>query len=263
MPTIAIDNSELCYIEHGTGHIPIIFVHGLLLSSNMWRGYYFNSLPEKYHAYAPDMRGHGKAAHLDGCTIRTMAEDVFRFAQRLNIDKFVYVGVSMGGGVGIQLALNHPEMLHALVLLSPVTGFGPSGAFMFRLLGHFVARKRWLMRIMLKRMCIRTPPGNTLESVLDDTMLVRPSVLKEFVDDKEPISGIDRLKTLQVPTCVVFGDKDTAVPVEQQNRLADTIPNARKIVYPGEGHLVVAERQEDVRRDVLAFLTDTVEPLRS
>lgn len=258
MPTITIDNSEFHYLEHGTGSIPIIFVHGLLLSSNMWRGYYFEALPDKYHAYALDMRGHGRSSHVDGCTIRTMADDVYRFARQLNLDTFVYAGVSMGGGVGIQLALDHPDMLRALVLLSPVTGFGPSGALMFRLLGHFIAQKRWLMRIMLKRMCIRTPPKDKLESVLDDTVLVRPSVLREFVDDKQPISGVDRLGSLKVPTCVIFGDKDTAVPANQQNRLADTIPNARKILYPGEGHLVVAERQKDVWEDVLAFLEETV-----
>jgi pimeloyl-ACP methyl ester carboxylesterase len=57
---------------------------------------------------------------------------------------------------------------------------------------------------------------------------------------------------------VIIGDQDKAVPPDQQVKLADTIPNAKKIIYKGEGHMVTAEKQELVLKDILRFLDDVL-----
>ncbi len=254
MNKITINESELYYTEYGSGDIPVIFIHGLFLSSNMWKDFYLESLPAQYKAYALDMRGHGKSNNVDGCTIQNMAQDVYEFSRKLNLDKFICIGVSMGGGVGLQLALNHQEVLSGLILVSPIVGFGASGAFIFRVFGDFIAQKRWLIRFMIKGLFVHTPPKDLLETALDDTMLVRASSLKEFICDKKPISGLDRLNLLNIPTLIIIGDKDKAIPVEQQIRLSETIPGATKVIYQGEGHMVTEERKQDVVKYILGFL---------
>jgi 3-oxoadipate enol-lactonase len=262
MPTINIDGSDLHYIEHGSGEIPVIFGHGLMLSSKMWQSFYFPSLPSKCHGYALDMRGHGRSAEVTGCTVRNMADDVYTFAQKLSLEKFVYVGVSMGGGIGLQLALNHPGCISALILLSPLTGLGTSGLFLFRILGSFFAQKRWLIKPMLRSMCARKPPKDSLDGAVDEAMLVTADRLKEFIMDKKPIDRLEKLDSLNIPTLCVIGEKDTAVPAGQQKELAKRIPGAKTIAYPGYGHMVTYEKQEDIFNEMMRFI-DSVLPSES
>lgn len=258
MSTIPLNGSEIYYREQGKGDIPIVFGHGLMLSSNMWKSFYLPSLPDRYRGYALDFRGHGRSAKVEGCTIRRMADDVYEFALKCGLGKFVYVGVSMGGGVGVQLALDHPESLSALVLYSPMTGLGRSGVLMFRLLGSFFAGKRWLVRPMMRGLCIRKPPEDSLERAVDEAMLVSARSLREFVADKLPIRGLEHLDLLTVPTLVVIGGKDTAVPVSQQKELGLRIPGAKIVMYPEEGHMVTYEKQDEVFSETMTFLESVV-----
>lgn len=258
MPTISVNNADLYYVEHGSGDIPIIFVHGFLLSSNMWTSSYLPSLPPRYRAYALDMRGHGRSKDAPDCTIGAMADDVYEFSRTLKLGEFVFAGVSMGGGVGLQLALRHQEALSALVLFSPVTGLGPSGAVLLRLLGGFIAQKRWVLRVMIRGLCVRRPPPQALETVLDDAVLVSAGSIREFTGAEPPITGLERLDSVTVPTLLIIGTEDRAIPVDQQHRLAERMPNVKKVVYEGEGHMVVGERREAVMGEMLGFLDDVV-----
>ena len=119
MPKIVVNGVELNYEEHGSGEERVVFIHGARGAATTWRDV-LALLPANYHAYALDLRGHGQSAHVtEGCTMSQWANDVYRFSLELGLGKFVYVGVSMGGGVGIQLVIDHPEVLKAAVLVSP------------------------------------------------------------------------------------------------------------------------------------------------
>ena len=151
MPKLQINTVELHYEEHGTGAKPIIFVHGFLLSSTMWQDFYMAHLPEPYRAYAIDVRGHGQSHHIkQGCNLVQLADDVYQFAQRLQLGKFVYAGVSMGGAIGVQLALDRPEALHALILMNPGLGSIATGIYRLLLLVMplMAQKRRFLKRII-------------------------------------------------------------------------------------------------------------------
>jgi pimeloyl-ACP methyl ester carboxylesterase len=111
---------------------------------------------------------------------------------------------------------------------------------------------------MIRGLCIRKPPKKVLDSVVDDAMLVSARSLREFVADKHPVNGLERLETLKVPTLVVIGGKDTAVPVGQQKELARRIPGAKMVMYPEEGHMVTYEKQDEVFRETMTFLESAV-----
>ena len=89
---------------------------------------------------------------------------------------------------------------------------------------------------------------------LADAMLVTAERLREFVTDKKPVSGLEKLGELDLPAMVVIGEKDAAVPVEQQKMLAKRIPGAKMVVYPEDGHMVTYEQQESVFREIMQFL---------
>ena len=255
MSKIKTNNVELYYEEHGSGSEPIVFVHGFLVSSKMWHDLYISRLPAKYHAYAMDMRGHGQSNQIkQGCNLVQLADDVYQFSQQLQLAPFLYVGVSMGGGVGVQLALDHPEVLKGLVLMNTVTGFGVHGPLLNMALFRLMAGKRWFLKMMLKSAFNRPPSDNTMQLFLNEAMLVSKETFTEWTHTNNRIQHFERLSHVKVPTLVMIGDNDTEIPVDGQHRLAETLPKAKKVVFEGEGHMMGAEIPEDVFIVMNAFL---------
>ncbi len=255
MPTMRINDAELYYEEHGSGPHAIVFVHGLFVSSKIWRESYLSRLPGKYHAYAIDLRGHGQSSRTTrGCNLFQLADDVYRWSQRLGIARFHYVGVSMGGGVGVQLALEHPEVLQRLVLMNTVTGFGSIAPRLAVPVLTLMAGRRWLLKRMLRSGFTRPPPDETMQLLLDDALLVSRPTCAEWFHPNNRMRHFDRLHDVKVPTLVMIGGKDTVLPVDRQHRLADSLPNGEKAVFDDAGHMMALEIPEAVFAAMSSFL---------
>jgi pimeloyl-ACP methyl ester carboxylesterase len=258
MPRISVNNVELYYEKHGAGAQPVVFVHGFLLSSRMWHDLYISRLPERYHAYAIDMRGHGQSHHVkDGCNLVQMADDVYRFVQQLQLGTVRYVGVSMGGAIGLQLALDHPEVLKALVLMNPGLGSTVSGFYrLFAPLLPLMAGNRWFLTALVKSMMTRSLPEGWLQAFLEQATLVSRHTWAEYGRNDNRIHSLDRLRQFGAPTLVMIGGKDRILPLDVQHQIAETIPNAQKVVFEDEGHGMVGEAPERVFGAMRSFLDE-------
>jgi pimeloyl-ACP methyl ester carboxylesterase len=255
MPIFHTADADLHYEQHGCGDVPFVFGHGTLISAAIWRDLYFPLLPPEWRAYALDFRGHGESRGAQrGCTFVRMAEDVRLLAQELDLGRFIYVGLSMGGGVGLQLALRHPDLLRGLVLLSPVTGLGPIGNPAFRCLGTLMAGRRWLLRPALAAAATRRPSREELERVVDQAVVVTRTTLREYLSRDNRIEGIERLASLRVPTLLVIGGRDRVIPVAQQERLGEILPNCTTIELADEGHAAAAEVPARILHEIRAFV---------
>jgi len=255
MTTIGINDAELHYEEHGSGSRAIVFVHGFFSSSRIWRDSYLSRVPSAYRAYALDMRGHGQSRRAtEGCNLVQLADDVYRWSQWMGLDRFDYVGVSMGGGVGVQLVLEHPEVLRSLVLMNTVTGLGPVAPRLAAALLPLLAGQRWLLKRMLRSGFTRTPPDETMRLLLDDALLVSRPTCEEWFHPSNRMRNLDRLHDVRVPTLVMIGGNDHVLPVDRQHRLADVLPAAEKVVFDEAGHMMVLEIPEMVLGAVGGFL---------
>lgn len=255
MPFITVNGAKLFYLEKGSGPLTLFFGHGTLISSNIWRDFYFPLLPAEWHALAPDFRGHGASnAVRTGCNFVRMAEDVAAMIQAKNLGRVVYVGLSMGGGVGLQLALSHPELLRGLVLLSPVTGLGPLGNPAFSWLGKYMAGKRWLLRLGMSSASTRRPSPAALDKVVEEALLVRSQTLREYLAPGNRFQGIERLSQLKVPALLLIGLRDRVIPVKQQLLLGRSIPGCEVHASPEHGHALAAENPEWVLARMRKFV---------
>ncbi|MFZ5979117.1 MAG: alpha/beta fold hydrolase, partial [Candidatus Zixiibacteriota bacterium] len=105
------------YEEYGTGE-PVVFLHGFTLDHRMWTPQIEFFRPY-YRLLIPDARGHGRSdAPATGYGRRDRVEDLKRFADKLKIDRFHAVGLSMGGSTSLGLALDSPERLKSMTLVS-------------------------------------------------------------------------------------------------------------------------------------------------
>jgi 3-oxoadipate enol-lactonase len=118
MPKVEVNGIDLWYESSGSGHA-IVFLHAFAVTGAMW----FPQVPELskagYQVVCVDLRGHGRSSTPPGpYTLPQLADDVHHLIQRSNLGKVCLVGLSTGGRVATRLALDHPEDISELILVS-------------------------------------------------------------------------------------------------------------------------------------------------
>ncbi len=256
MPTIELNTIELYYEEYGNGEEVVILLHGFLSSSKMWRDNYVPDLMKRYKVYTIDVRGHGKSNNVRvGCNLQQMADDIYQFVIQKNIGKCILAGMSMGGAIAIQFAITYPDRIKSLILMNP----GPGTVFSkgFPLISpvlSFISQNKHFLKPLLKSVLVNPLPRKTLSEFVEDAALVSKNAWLQYLHPGNTIQKFNRLKNLTIPALVIIGEKDTAVPIDFQEGIADTIPKAVKVVMKNEGHAVVMEKPEKVLSELNSFL---------
>ncbi len=122
---VTLKNGEvISYVEQGKGDKTLILIHGNF-SSSLHYTPLLERLPDDIHVLAPDMRGYGDSSYYNRIkSLYDFAEDIFMFASKLKVKEADVVGWSLGGGVALELAANHPEFVSKLVLINSTTHRG-------------------------------------------------------------------------------------------------------------------------------------------
>ncbi|MEP6870662.1 MAG: alpha/beta hydrolase [Anaerolineaceae bacterium] len=123
MSQATINGVNLFYDEHGSGE-PILIHHGYTGSHYTWDDV-VPHLADRYRVFRMDCRGTVDSGHpADGHTIEQYAADVIAMVDHLGLEKFTYVGHSMGGVIGYELGLSYQDRLNKLVLVAPAPADG-------------------------------------------------------------------------------------------------------------------------------------------
>lgn len=120
---------ETNYLHREGGSKKLVLVHGNVSSSHFFQRLML-ALPAELDVYAPDLRGFGLSEVKDvdaSRGVRDFSDDVYAFSHALGFEKASYLGWSLGGGVVMQLAIDHPEAVESLILQAPVSPFGFGG----------------------------------------------------------------------------------------------------------------------------------------
>ena len=124
------DRLRTHYLEAGSPTNPaVVLVHGNVSSSTFWLPL-MRSLANDFHVFAPDLRGYGhsEVKPVDATRgVRDWSDDCFAFMQALGLESAHIMGWSLGGGVVMQLLIDHPEVVRTLTLQAPVSPFGFGG----------------------------------------------------------------------------------------------------------------------------------------
>lgn len=215
-------------------------------------------LPGSIHAVAPTLRGHGDADRPEsGYRSVDFAADLAAFLDVLRIEAAVVAGASSGGQVALRFALDHPRRVLGLALLGSPLRLGDKPA----------ALEAWestisrledpidpaFARGFVESIVVRPVPEALVETLVRESLKAPASVWKATVaalleDDLSPhIGGI------AAPTLVIWGDRDSVLPREEQEALATGIPGARLLIYEGAGHAFYWEDPARVAADLSAF----------
>ncbi|MBD8530565.1 MULTISPECIES: 3-oxoadipate enol-lactonase [unclassified Massilia] len=239
----------------------VVLSHALGCDLTMWDSL-ANQLAADCRVIAYDHRGHGSSDAPDALyTMADLADDAARLLRELDIGPVVWVGLSMGGMVGQELALRHPSLVRALVLANTTGGYPEA------------AQAVWEQRIATVR-------ADGIEAIADAVMgryfhdafrahkaatvaryrrrLVTTDAVG-YVGCCNAVGKVDtagRLGQIGVPTLVIAGELDQGTPVAMAEALAHGIPGARLEVIEGASHLSAAEQPAVFSRLVTDFVAE-------
>jgi 3-oxoadipate enol-lactonase len=222
-------------------------------------------LGRRFRTLALDYRDVGDSEPAtESYSIADVAADVAGLARELGIESASLVGISMGGFISLELALNQPELVDKLILV--VTSAGGE---------THVSTSPEVMRALMpdetelesgdgaRRVCsIVAAPGfaeshpEAIEEFVE-IALHNPMRRDAYLRQLEACRAHDvagRLEEIDTPTLVLHGDVDPLVRIENGRLLAERIPGARLIVYENVGHIPEVECADDFNRDLEAFL---------
>ncbi len=220
-----------------------------------------------YRTIAVDYRDTGDSDPAsESYTIADLANDAAFMLAALGVQRAHVVGISLGGYVGLQLVLSHPEQVEKLVLISTSATYIPPGPeMMAKLLQLQQDAQVDVSERMQQVLALVTAPGYFATHPQDWEWIsqwarYRPQSQEAATRQMQACMTYDvseQLDHIQVPTLVVHGELDLRVAPENGRFLAEHITGARFILYPKTGHLVIIERAEEFNRDVLAFLLES------
>jgi pimeloyl-ACP methyl ester carboxylesterase len=240
MPSAHINGIDIYYEDTGGSGPAIVFSHGLLMDHDMFAPQ-VEALRGAYRCITWDERAHGRTATdtIAPFTYYDSADDLAGLLRHLGVKRAVLAGMSQGGFLSLRCALTHPEIVRALILIDSQAGLeDPAEA-----VNQQGMSQEWLTN------GLSAPLADAIEHIiLGDGWPGAPTWKAKWATVK-PVNLIGMLETLQsrdditdkiaaikVPTLVVHGDADAAIPMERARIVADRIANAELVVIPGGGH---------------------------
>ncbi len=274
---IKIRSINTRYMMEGEG-TPVVLIHGVGGSAAGWLQN-FGAFAARHRVYAMDLPSHGLTDPAVGALPGPayLAAFVKDFMAELNIERAHVVGHSLGGGIALQLAIDFPERVNKLVLVSSI-GLGGEMSLFFRivtipLVGEILAARDYSMDI--KQYAASTRKGARNAAYITDELIAelyrverKPEHVKpllctvrqwgDWTGVKKSVYGpiLQHLPSIKNRTLVIWGRQDSIFPLAHGELAARTMPNACLEGIDQCDHVPLFEQPEIFNRLVLDFLKD-------
>ncbi len=266
---------QIAYMDEGKGDQTILFLHGLANYAPVWK-YQLAELRKTYRCIAIDLPGNGYSSRGDyPYTMFFYAECVVRFIEKMNLQKVVLCGHSMGGQIAIIIALRYPHLLDKLVLIAPAG------------LEYFAPHEVMLSQSLLSLGSLFYSDEFHLESAIRQSFFNRENESSTIIDELKTLMNAHSLKqwrdmsmasikgmlneqvqqflpNITVPTLTVFGTRDALIPNtmvhlgETSERIARKatalIPGGKYKMVENAGHFVQIEKAAEVNAAIFSFM---------
>ena len=259
MPYRHVNGQRLYYSDTGGDGPTLLFSHGLHMDHRMFAPQ-IEALRDRYRCVAWDVRGHGRsnAAHAP-FSYYDAAADGAGLLDALGIDEAIWVGMSQGGYLALRAALTFATRVRALVLIDSQARAEPD---------ERIERRRQRLTLW-QHHGLTEPMANTLaERILGEasehaeTWKARWRGLSAdnlhhlyaALDSRDDLTG--RLDAIRVPTLVIHGEADRAIPIDHAREMSQRLPRARWVSVPGAAHAANLTHPQQVTPALETFVAD-------
>ena len=247
---------------NSSGHPPVLLLHGLGADGTSWTLQLAALTEAGFRPVAPDVPGFGRSPYNGrGWSIRRVAGQLADLLEELGLGPAHVMGLSMGGVLAQQFALDFPHLTRKLVLVSTFSVLRPESLngwwyFSRRAAAALTLGPRAQARLVAQRVF----PGQQHEPLREmlvtsicqaDQRAYRRAMLSLGLFDSRK-----HLRKITPPTLVITGEQDTTVVPARQHMLAAAIPGARHVIIPAAGHAVPVEQAEVFCQTLLDFLKE-------
>jgi len=258
MPTLHSNNINLYYEMRGKGQ-SLVFVHGLGSSTQDWE----SQVPEfakSYQVITLDLRGHGKSDKPNGpYTISMFSSDLAGLLGSLKIASAHIVGISLGGAVAFQFAIDHPAFVKTLTIVNSAPTLGDPAQAQQEVERRVGIVQQMGMRAMGQALSPNLFPKPE-HAALRDTFIERwaENDPRAYVEATRSMLGwnvISQLGSIQCPMLVIAADQDYS-PVAVKEAYVKLMPNARLVVIPDSHHATPIEKSAEFNKALAQFLAE-------
>jgi pimeloyl-ACP methyl ester carboxylesterase len=254
-----LDTVDLAYTAVGSGP-PLVLLHGLGGCQDNWE-LQLPAFTPHFRVITPDLRGHGQSPKPKGpYRMSQLAADLALLLMRLQARPAHVLGLSLGGAVAQQLALDEPQLVRSLVLVNTLPRF---------------VSKEWRQRLMGLRRFVGAYLGD-MDKIADDVAArLFPKIeqsplrleaatrlaLNDPAAYRATLWAVARfdvtflLDLITCPTLVIAGELDTTLPLAPKRLLAEGLPNARFLTIADSAHATPIDQSAVFNAAVLEFLT--------
>jgi 3-oxoadipate enol-lactonase len=261
MAKIKVNNVNLYYELHGPERAPVLVLNnGIIMNAATSWVFQTEMLSRHYRLLQYDCRGQGQSDHPEGpYSMELHADDLAGLLDALEIEQAHIVGISYGGEVAQAFALQYPQKTSSLILADTVSEVRSELCYVVE--GWMDALHSRDARAFFNA----TVPWNfSPQFVRANPALMADAQKRYALLDFQAVTCLcecflqvdftSRLNQIDIPTCIIAGEKDLLKGPEYAQIMAREIPHAEYHILPGAGHATCWERFEEFNTIILGFL---------
>jgi 3-oxoadipate enol-lactonase len=245
-----------------SGSPAVLFLHGLGSNGSAWTPQFAPLAETGYRPLAPDVPGFGQSPYDGrGWSLRRMASLLAGWLQEIGMAPVHVVGLSMGGVIAQQFALDHPQLVRKLVLASTFSVLRPENVsqwfyFIERALVVHLVGLPAQAKLVAQRVFPEPEQAQLRQLALEQIAGANPAAYRAAMRSLGLFDSRRRLGELRHPALIITGADDTTVSPARQEMLAQAIQGARQVVIPQAGHAVNIDQMQSFNQVLLEFLED-------
>ena len=258
MPKLSVNNIDLHYEITGQGQ-PVLFIHGLGSSARDWE-YQVSFFSKHYQVITFDLRGHGQSQKPVGpYSMSLFAHDTAELIKSLGVAPVHVVGISLGGMIAFQLAVDYPGLIKSLVIANAWAEVVPR-----------TSKDYWnvFMRFAVTRLFGMRKTGEVLGGRLFPEEK-QADLKKLFIEhwaenDKQAYletlraivgwSVMDHIHKIDLPTLILTAEYDYT-PISDKDAVVAKMPQAELVVIPNSRHATPVDSPQEFNEAVISFLS--------
>lgn len=255
---VRINGVELNYAVEGEGPW-LVMSHSLACNISMWDEQ-VRLLKAKYRVLRFDTRGHGGSdAPAGAYTLDMLSSDLLGLMDGLGVARAHYVGLSMGGMIGMTFALRHPGRFSSLVLCDTSSRVPPEAAPVWEGRIKLAAEQGMepLVEPTLQRWFTEPFYKSGKQMMQRVGQMIRSTPVPGYIGCCHAIPKIDltdKLGAIECPVRVIVGDQDVGTPVAMSQAIHNAIPGSELVIIPSASHLSNLEQPQAFNDALADFL---------
>jgi len=268
MSYLQLSDIKLYYEQYSRGP-NLVLLHGFSLNSLMWEPHR-EFFEDRFRVTLIDLRGFGKSGVGDRWSHEVMAEDVWQLLKHLKIEKATIVGFSMSGPTAMGLAIDHPDLITGLILVSsilPLAGKRTTEAERKEIASDMAVLETegieaWaknagiLDGVVMGPLFERNPGIKPLwERIISRNEAENLAKVLKLKMANKPLNWRSQLGEIKSPTLIVAGEKDSSF-VDASRNLSRRIPNSELMIMKDSGHMLSLENPKSFASVLIDFIDE-------